>query len=175
LETPLAQVQDYSWEQLQALAWPTGEQLLTVSEAVAQVQDLVQLLIIDVKTSADVSRVSVEMLAEPVCKAAVMCWVLAMFASRGFARSHFASSVAAQAEPCQSQSLSMTYGVVCHCHMHMHFKFGVWQKYKRYDHLHRRHMHMRFRNWPAPLARHRLRKQMLSWQRCMSCERPTTR
>jgi hypothetical protein len=51
-------VQDWTWTDLQDLAWPSGDHLLTVAEAVAQVQQSVELLIVDVKTSDDVDRVS---------------------------------------------------------------------------------------------------------------------
>lgn len=52
------QVNDMTWADLQAITWPSGESLLTVAEAVRHVQDAADLLIIDVKTSADVNRVS---------------------------------------------------------------------------------------------------------------------
>lgn len=54
----MPQVQQFSWAALQQLVWPTGEPLMTVAEALAQVQQAVRLVIVDVKASADVSRVS---------------------------------------------------------------------------------------------------------------------
>jgi hypothetical protein len=46
-------VRDHTWQQLQALRWPAGEHVLTLSQALAQLRDTrVQLLIVDVKASA---------------------------------------------------------------------------------------------------------------------------
>lgn len=54
----LLQVQDWTWAELQDRTWPSGDPLLTVAEAVAQVQQFVDLLIVDVKASDDINRVS---------------------------------------------------------------------------------------------------------------------
>ena len=51
------QVYDYSWSDLQSLSWPSGAPLLTVSQALGLTAHLVQLLIIDLKTTEDVGRV----------------------------------------------------------------------------------------------------------------------
>ena len=57
LPLPPLQVYDYSWSDLQSLSWPSGAPLLTVSQALGLTAHLVQLIIIDLKTTDDVGRV----------------------------------------------------------------------------------------------------------------------
>lgn len=54
----MSQVQDWTWAELQDRAWPSGDHLLTVADAAAQVQQFVDLLIVDVKASDEINRVS---------------------------------------------------------------------------------------------------------------------
>lgn len=64
-----AQVQDFTWAELQGLKWPSGEVLMTLAEAVAHVKPLAELVIIDIKPSDDVSRVR-------PCAGKAVCWGL---------------------------------------------------------------------------------------------------
>lgn len=66
------QVQHFTWSALQHLKWSTGDRLLTVADALALVQQQVQLVIIDVKASPDVNRVGA------VCCTALLGWQLVL-------------------------------------------------------------------------------------------------
>jgi hypothetical protein len=68
------QVQHFTWSALQHLKWSTGDRLLTVADALALVQQQVELVIIDVKASPDVNRVGA------VCS--VLCCVVLPSAMR---------------------------------------------------------------------------------------------
>jgi hypothetical protein len=55
-----------TWGDLQVITWPSGQPILTVQSAVEQVQHEVAMLILDIKTSDDVSRVSSSPLNGPL-------------------------------------------------------------------------------------------------------------